>query len=76
MDQFVIYYDPTDYPGKYVLRRWRISATVAGPPKIEPDPEPMAVVNTLEQVRAAVPIGTVLISRDQNDDPAIVEVWI
>ncbi len=65
MEIFTIYYNPTDYPGKYVARRFNPG----------PDPEPLAV-GSLEEVRAAVPKGLVFMPRFPLDDPCIVETWL
>ena len=40
------------------------------------DPEPLAVVDGLEEARRAVPGGCVCIERAPCDDPVIAEVWI
>ena len=73
MIQWVIYRNPSDHPGKYVVRRWTI-----GRGEVTPDPEPAAVVDTLERARAEVPVelGLVRLPRTQWDDPVIAEVWL
>lgn len=74
---FTVYFNPKDYPGKYVVRRFVIS----GPVPI-PCPEPIAITDTLDSARAAVPryeIGQgVLIpwDRSPDDDPTIIESWM
>jgi hypothetical protein len=69
----VIYRNPLDYPGKYVVRRqW---AGAGG--SIEVEDEPIAVVDTLDEARAAVPAEQdACIARDPHDEPHIVESWI
>lgn len=64
---FVLYEDPKDYPGKFVLRRW------VGE---EPDPIPMAVTDSLALARNVIPDYATPIGRYPLDDPAIKEVWI
>lgn len=67
---FVIYGNPKDYPGKFVVRqRWCYTGfdTVAVVPK--------AVCNTLDEARNSIPIGFVNIGREKEDDPVIHEVW-
>jgi hypothetical protein len=71
MEQFVIYFNPTDYPGQYVVRRWEISTE-----GLRPDPEPRAVVSSLAAARAAVPPGFVGFGRFPGDEPQVVEVWL
>ena len=68
----VIYRSPSDYPEKFVVRRqW------AGPGTVEVEPDPLAVVDTLREARAAVPreCDSRLAPRPE-DDPVIYEVWL
>lgn len=71
MRAFAIYENPSDYPGRYVVR----GATIA-PGSITNDAEPTAVVDTLDAARAAIPADLVRLDRDPADDPVIVEVWV
>lgn len=70
----VIYSDPIDFPGRYVTRRqWALRGSL----QIEVEAEPLAVVDTIEEARAAVPPAQDhRLDRDPDDDPAIVECWI
>jgi hypothetical protein len=68
---WVIYWNPSDFPGKHVVRRH-----LAGPDHNVPDRTPTAVVDTLEEARAAIPTNTINLRRFPNDDPCIVEVWV
>lgn len=82
---WVIYFNPTDYPGKYVLRAHDV---FAGNP--EPVIRPTCVVrSSLEEARAACPTfqmhehdgrtyatELVRMERHPSDDPTIVETWI
>lgn len=69
----VIYHDPSDYPGMYVVRQHH--ATSSGPPTI--DVEPLAVTDTLEAAREAVPPQqSWRTDRFPEDDPTIVETWM
>lgn len=66
---WVIYENPRDFPGKWVVRRW------VG---LAPDKDAAAVADSLESARSAVP-GIAFrdrIERMPGDDPAIVEVWL
>jgi hypothetical protein len=67
LEMFTIYCNPRDYPGKYVVRRH-----VTG---IGPDPEPLAVVDTLDEARDAVPPYLACMNRQPDDQPQIVETW-
>ncbi len=70
---FTIYENPTDYPGKFVARRFAVTA--AG---VMPEPDPLAVVDTIEEARAAIPDreGLVCMRRNPSDEPQIVETWL
>lgn len=68
---FVVYYDPRDYPSKYVVRGWSVTEC-----SIVPDPEPIIVTDSLTAARNAVPMGLIMLPRFSNDSPAIVEVWM
>lgn len=69
----VIYANPSDYPGKYVTRRqW---ACDDGAVRVEVDA--LAVVDTIEEARTAVPPETDFrLDPQPGDDPTIVECWI
>jgi hypothetical protein len=73
MSTYTIYFSPSDWPGKYVARRFQL---VAG----EPQPrELMAVEATLEACRAVVRQGRpglVRMVRDPSDEAQIVETWL
>ena len=70
---YCIYNGPKDYPGKYVVREW---FTYEGDCGSTPAPEPMAVVDTLEEARMSIPQDTVRFDPDKNDDPCIEETWL
>lgn len=70
---YVVYHNPSDYPGKWVLRRQRL---LRGKPLIVIDFHPKAVVDSLEEARAALPEGLGYMGRFAEDDPAIFEVWM
>jgi hypothetical protein len=68
---WVIYKNPSDYPGKFVLRAQ--VAYPGGEVRLHPD---CMVCDTLEQAREGVPPGLVLLTRAPEDDPVIYETWI
>jgi hypothetical protein len=70
MNQWVVYFNPKDYPGKYVVRRWRIAQGSAEAAK------EATVHDSLEEARAAIPPGLYPLERFADDDRVIVEVWI
>jgi hypothetical protein len=69
---YVVFCDPSDYPGQYVIRRQVVTPSGA----IEHDPQPLCVGRTLGYVRMFLPPGLTRMNRDPNDEPQIVEVWI
>lgn len=71
MSQWVVYRHPRDYPEKFVLRRWDITR---GHVLIATDE--VALADTLELIREAVPPGLYCLKRFAEDDPRIVEVWL
>lgn len=66
----MIYFNPKDNPGKYVVRCWKI--TREGPAATTE----LSVHERLEGAREAVPAGLVCLTRSPTDDPVIVEVWV
>ena len=61
-----VYKNPTDYPNKYVARLWGVDTPTTL----------VAVADSLEEIRAAKPPQMVIMQRQPNDDPVIVETWI
>lgn len=70
MRYYVIYNNPSDYPGKYVVRMWRVEI------EFSLKSEEFGVFDTLEQARAYIPYGLLCITRSDQDDAIIVETWI
>jgi hypothetical protein len=76
MTQWVVYFNPSDFPGLFVVRPWDI---------VKGSPEPVArraehwVCGSLEEARALIlrgDPGLVCLARDPSDPPPIVEVWL
>jgi hypothetical protein len=70
LPMWVIYFDPKDYPGKWVVRRWDI-----GPARLTAAPEAF-VCDSLVEARSAVPPGTTRLNRAEKDEPQIKELWL
>lgn len=68
LEMFVIYERPTDYPDKFVMRRF------AGRPMQGTDY--FRTADSLEEIRRHVPPHCARFMRDPNDEPQIVESWI
>lgn len=67
----VIYSNPLDYPGSFVVRPFFLIDGVVYAAAL-----PLAVTGSLEAAREAVPYGLANAGRLDGDDPAIAEVWI
>jgi hypothetical protein len=71
MITYTIYENPTDYPGKFVLKRFTVKDF-----NPVPDKQPIAVVDDLEAARAELPEGLINYGRHEKDEKQIVETWI
>ena len=60
-----------DFPGQWVVRRFRVSAG-----RFVPEAEAWHVGPSLEGARASIPQGYVQLCRDADDDPVIHEIWV
>lgn len=69
---YAVYRNPTDYPGRYVLRAWRIDHDGA----LQAELEPRWTGTELEEIRRQIPQGRVRLEPWVGDDPAICEVWV
>lgn len=68
---YTVYNKPLDYPDHFVVRRFRVVAKA-----VVPDPEPLVVADTLIAARQAIPAGLFCLTRNEDDDPYIVETWL
>lgn len=68
---YCVYERPSDYPKSFVVRRWLVGGLTA-----VPDREAHAVTKTLDEARAAIPVGLVRLDRAPNDDAVVSEVWL
>jgi hypothetical protein len=68
---YVVYRDPSDYPGMFVLRAFRFQNG-----RLQPELDPKAISKSLSLCRALIPKDRVNLERSANDDSAIYEVWI
>jgi hypothetical protein len=70
LEFFVVYHNPSDFPGKFVVRR-----QVVGPNGIKADEDTLCVALTLDEARSVIPAGLYRQERHPDDTPVIVEVW-
>lgn len=71
LDLWTVYFNPSDYPGKYIARR---SEVRGNGPTMTAD---IIVTDTLRAIRQALHNrGLICLSRDPEDDAVIVEVWL
>jgi hypothetical protein len=68
---WVVYFNPRDHPGKWVLR----GQDVIRGGGIRPQPA-IFIEDSLEAVRTHLPPGLVMLMRDPSDDPVIHETWV
>lgn len=70
---YAIYKNPSDYPGKFVVRCHRII-----PGRVVTDRDPVHVGDTLTEARWNLPKRDTLrrLPREETDDPAILEMWV
>lgn len=66
LPMITVYEKPADYPNQYVARVWDVNR----PTRL------IALADTLEEIREAIPQEMYNIKRQPQDDPCIVEVWI
>ncbi len=72
MDVMVVYFNPLDYPNKFVARWQR----VWDDGYIEAYKELFAIGDTIDEVRKNIPDHLVRLERHPNDVKSIVETWI
>ena len=68
---YTIYDNPTDAPGRVVLRRFNVTGTGT-----QPDPEPLYVGDSVAEAREKLPRGLARFVRDKNDPKPVVETWL
>ena len=72
IEMFTVYSNPSDFPGKYVVRRSCVASK-----GIVVDQEPLVVADDLESARSPlIERGLACMARHPHDDPVIVEVWL
>jgi hypothetical protein len=64
---FVIFKNPSDFPGKFVVRRWQGGV---------PEQEPLAVTSDLATARKVIPADCICVGRELDDDPCVLESWV
>lgn len=69
---WVVYCNPKDYPGRFVVR----PQFVFSRGRIEVGQEPTAVVDSIDEARSHIPPGLQWFPRQPADDRTIVETWL
>jgi hypothetical protein len=68
---WVIYRNPSDYPGKFVVRQqWAARGGV------HTCVDPHCITSSLIEARNSIPLGLYNIGRMEGDEPQILEVWL
>jgi len=70
LDVWVVYQNPSDYPGKFVVRPFYVNDTGI---RASTD---CTVHDDLESARRTIPAGRVRLRRHNADDSVIVETWV
>lgn len=73
MDCWTVYFNPSDYPGQHVVRRFKLGLSIGRP--VAPTNE-VFTAGSLEEARALIPFGLMRFPRAPTDDPVIVECWM
>lgn len=68
---WAIYKEPSDFPGKWVVRGWRVGQGCTHAQDIH-----ARVFETLDGARACLPPGLHRMPRQEADDPVVFESWI
>lgn len=71
LKMYVVTENPSDFPGKCVVRIHNIY-----PGRVEPDAEPFAIGDSIDDVRAQLPPGLIQSAPSPRDDKVIREVWL
>jgi hypothetical protein len=73
---WTIYAKPVDYPDQFVARKFLVGPRtfLVGPPFIPTND--MFVAETIEELRALLPLGLTRLPRAPSDDRFIVESWL
>lgn len=70
---FTIYYNPSDYPGRYVVRPSLVKENNVNPLQV------IVLGKTYEDVVSKIPIeelGLARFAREEEDDKVILETWL
>ena len=70
IETYTVYKNPKDYPGKFVARKFLVTAKGATPTA------EVMVEDSFEALRKRKPWDLITMGRIPGDDPCIVEVWI
>lgn len=71
-NQLAVYHNPSDYPGKWVLREWEVFPNGT----CTPAASPLLVTDGFEEIRNFVSDGWVFVARAEGDDPCIYGVFV
>lgn len=70
MELFALYFDPSDFPGMYVIRRWEVTSKGARPT------DAVWSYATFDQAKQSIRPSLCFIRRSPGDDPKIVGTWL
>ena len=67
---YTVYKHPTDFPDKWAMRAFIVSAKAINPSST------VITGDSLEEIRSHLPRGLTRMDRHPEDDPIIYETWI
>lgn len=70
LSMWTVYYNPTDAPGLFVVRRFNITKAGAEASRVS------FSALTLRDARSYIPPGLHNLGREPGDEPQIVETWV
>lgn len=72
MEQYCVYNNPPEWPGWYVVRRFKI-----GPGSVVRDEDWIFMCRSLEDIRDELSMRALTcVTRSRDDNPVIVETWL
>lgn len=74
MQMYIVYKDPKDYPGKFVVRRWHVAEEA-----LLADNDALLVTESWEAVCDFKEVNypyLIVVPRHRHDDLAVKEVWL
>lgn len=72
LPMYVVFYHTTDYPNRFVVRKFILAPKVNRPLSTDW----AHVCDTYQEIEKHLPPGLVRFPREEEDEPTIVETWV